>query len=196
MLSGFVAGLVSCATCLHAVGQELSVRATAEQIRVSAPQLHFLTDRLIQRLKDGNALAIDFDLMVVGEGKQTVLGRRSERFIVSYDIWEERFSVSRALGSEMTASRLSPRAAELWCLENLSLASSGLPEDRPLWVRLSIRGRNNRNARAVTEEEPLSLANLIEIFSRPGKQDENQWKLEAGPFRLRDLRREGGRAGG
>jgi hypothetical protein len=176
------------AACLTLAAQQLVVRATPDQIHVTTPKFHFLAGKPLELLKNGNTVAFDFHLAVLAEGKDRILRRSFERFVFSYDIWEERFSVSRLRGQRSSASRLSAQAAEAWCLDNITVASSGIPADRPVWVRLDIRAQEDREERPVGEDETLSLANLIDIFSRPGKQEPNQWRLEAGPLLLRDLR--------
>ena len=181
------------AACFSLAAQQLVVRATPDQILVAAPQLRFITGKPLERLKNGNAVAFDFHLAVLGENKQEILRRNFERFVVSYDIWEEKFSVSRMRTHRSSAFRLNAQAAEAWCLDNMAMSSSGLPPERPVWVRLDVRAQESRDGRAVGEDEALSLASLIEIFSRPGKQESNQWRLEAGPVTLRELRANSGR---
>jgi hypothetical protein len=92
-------------------------------------------------------------------------------------------------------SRLSADAAEAWCLDNIAVSSSGLPRDRPVWIRLDIRAQENKNATPLAEDEGISLSSLIEIFSRTAKQEPNQWRLEAGPVRLDDIEKAAGRTG-
>src|SRR5688572_455620 len=162
---------------------------------VSAPKLHFLTGKPLERLRSGNAVAFDFHLAVLGDGKQSILRRNFDRFVVSYDIWEEKFSISRMRTTRSAASQLSADAAEAWCLDNIAVSSSGLPRDKPLWIRLDIRAQENRNVKPLGEDEGISLSSLIEIFSRPGKQEPNQWRLEAGPVRLGEIEKAAGRTG-
>lgn len=179
---------------INLLAQELSVRVTPDQIQVAAPKLHFLSGKPMERLRHGNAIPFDFQLSVLNDSKQ-VLRQTFERFVVSYDIWEERFSVTRTRGTRASVSNLTAVSAEAWCLDNLSMPGSGLPQDRPVWVRLDIRAQEARQSKPLESDEVLSLANLIEIFSRPGKQGGNQWRIEAGPLQFRDLRKSAGRTG-
>jgi hypothetical protein len=183
------------AACFTLFAQELVLRSSADQILVSAPKLHFLQGKPLERLRNGNAVAFDFHLAVLGEGKQSILRRNFDRFVVSYDIWEERFSVSRMRSARSSASRLTADATEAWCVENIAVSSSGLPQDRLVWVRLDVRAQERRDTELLTDEEGVSLAGLIELFSRPVKQEANQWRLEAGPIRLRDIHQSMGRSG-
>jgi hypothetical protein len=162
---------------------------------VSAPKLHFLTGKPLERLRNGNAVAFDFHLAVLAEGKQSILRRNFDRFVISYDIWEERFSISRMRTVRSAASRLTAGDAEAWCLDNIAVSSSGLPRDKPVWIRLEIRAQENRDPKPLTDEEGIGLLSLIEIFSRPVKQEPNQWRLEAGPITLGDIQKAAGRTG-
>jgi hypothetical protein len=162
---------------------------------VSAPKLHFLNGKPLERLRNGNAVAFDFHLAVLSEGKQSILRRNFDRFVVSYDIWEEKFSISRMRSARSSASRLSANAAETWCLDNIAVSTVGLAPDRLVWVRLDVRADVRERIALDDEEEGISLSSLIEIFSRSGKQEPNQWRLEAGPIRLRDIQKSTGRTG-
>ena len=189
----WIAVTAGTAACFTLAAEQLVVRATADQILVAAPKLRFLAGKPLERLKNGNAVAFDFHLAVLGERRQEILRRSFERFVISYDIWEERFSVSRMRSHRSSAFRLDAQAAEAWCLDNIAVPSSGLPPERPVWVRLDIRAQDPRERTTSSDDESLSLTALIELFSRSGKQEPNQWRLEAGPVTLRDLRAKSGR---
>jgi hypothetical protein len=94
-----------------------------------------------------------------------------------------------------SAARLTTDAAETWCLDNIAVSIVGLIPDRLVWVRLDVRADLRERAAIEDEDEGISLSSLIEIFSRPGKQQPNQWRLEAGPIRLRDIQKSAGRTG-
>ena len=68
---------------------------SAGEIRVTAPSLHFLTGKSLSRLHDGAAVPFDFQLIITAGSKNNVVARSLERFTVSYDVWEEKFSVVR-----------------------------------------------------------------------------------------------------
>jgi hypothetical protein len=193
---GCVSALAGTIACLSLFAQELVLRSSADQIMVAAPKLHFLTGKPLERLRDGNAVAFDFHLAVLAESKQSILRRSFDRFVISYDLWEEKFSISRMRTTRSSVSRLDANAAEAWCLDNIAVASSGLPTDKPVWVRLDIRAQENRGQQSLSaDDDGISLTSLIEIFSRPVKQEPNQWRLEAGPTRLNDIQKSTGRTG-
>lgn len=161
-----------------------------KQIRVSAPDLHFLTGRALETIRNGRAIAYDFQLRLLESG--VVRRRTLERFVISYDLWEERFSVTRlstGTSPRRTSPNLTQKLAEAWCLENLGVSTESLPADRPFGVELDIRAQEDRG----TTPEPLqeggvSLSSLVEIFSRPARAQQQRWEQRWQPARLNDMR--------
>lgn len=174
--------------------QELSVRVDSSNLlRVSAPGLHFLSGRSLERLKDGATVAFLGQVTLSTDANTTVAARAAARFALSYDIWEERLSVTRftiARNEVVTrsASHLSPRAAEAWCLDQLTLDPSLIPADRPVWIRFEVRVDSEREGAQVIGEPGINITRLIELFSRPTRAQQQRWQLDAGPVRLADLR--------
>src|SRR5688572_9001977 len=118
------------------LAQNLKVRLEADRLRISGPQLRLLTGRPLERLRNGSSVTYVLELTVRTEKAGRVLSRVRERFSLSYDLWEERFSVTRQATPTRSASNLSAAAAQAWCLDNLSLAAAHLPGDRAFWVEL------------------------------------------------------------
>jgi hypothetical protein len=102
---------------------ELTVRRSGEEIRIIAPRMRLLEGRTLDRLQNGMAVGFEFQLSVLGDGKRSVLKRTSTRFVMSYDLWEEKFSVTRVTGPSRSVSHLSASNAETWCVDQLSLAA-------------------------------------------------------------------------
>jgi len=175
--------------------QELSARLDqANILHVLAPGLHFLKGKSLERLKDGATVAILGQLTLSLDANVTIATRAIARFALSYDIWEERFSVSRfAAAHQETAARgashLSPEAAEAWCLDHLTVDTSVLPIGRQFWIRLELRIEDGREGNQIIGEPGINLTRLIEIFSRPARAQQQRWQLDAGPLHLADLRR-------
>jgi hypothetical protein len=181
--------------CLCLAAQELLVHNGGDQLHITAPKLHFLSGKPLERIQNGNAVAYDFQLSVLGgESKTAVLRRNFERFVFSYDLWEERFSVTRMRSTQNSASHLTMAAAEAWCLDNMTFSSSGLPANQVIWIRLEVRAQDPKEPGPAPGEQGISIASLIEIFGRAGKSKQPQyWRLEAGPLKLADLRTAAGR---
>jgi hypothetical protein len=163
-----------------------------------------LTGKSLTTLKNGVALPFDFQLTLWYGNRSVVFDRVLQRFVLSYDLWEEKFAIAKQRGFAMrfetrtnearrSASGLSADAAEAWCMDSISLSTAGLAENQPIWVKLDIRGAEPKEGSPVFGESGLSIASLIELFSRPVRASEQRWSLEAGPFRLDELKRLSGR---
>jgi hypothetical protein len=189
----WITAVVGVIAAISLWAQQLGVRATKEELRISAPRFHFLTGKPLQRIQNGNAVAFDFQLSALGDGKVTVLRRAFDRFVISYDLWEEKFSVTRMRSKQASAAHLSATDVETWCLDAITMSPTGLPTDRPIWIRLDIRAQEPKES--LISEPGISITQLIEIFSRAGKtQQENTWRVESGPIRM-DALLNSGRSG-
>ena len=159
-----------------------------DDLHVAAPQLHFLSGRPLSRLRDGATVVFISQLTIFRDDRGTVWRHAPERLTVSYDVWEEKFSV--ILGTtNRRASRLSAPATEAWCLNNLAISALGLAPERPFWFRLELRTADPKDLSAVVGEPGISIRGLIELFSRKPGADQDEWTLNAGPLRLANLPR-------
>lgn len=171
---------------LSVSAEDLVPRYNDGYLQVSAPRLHFITGKQLERLRNGVSVPFDFQLTLSAGSKGNGLSRALERFVVSYDIWEEKFSVIRQRDRRMSSVRLTATQAESWCLDNLSLPVSGLASDKALWLKLEIRSAERDQV--ALPGDGISLTTLIEIFSRPVRGPVDHWAMETGPFRLADLK--------
>jgi hypothetical protein len=167
----------------------LSATWDGDSIHVSAPQLHFLSGKPLERLKDGASVTFFSQLTVSTDANATVFRRLPERFVVSYDLWEEKFSVARLSGNPRRVSHLSAAAAEAWCLECMSVSAAGLDPQRPFWLRLELRTADPRDEAGIIGEPGINITRLIDLFSRRPRAEQPQWTLDAGPLRLASLKR-------
>ena len=174
---------------LSVSNENLTPRWVGDQLVVSVPGLHFLTGKSLERLRNGAAVPFDFQFSVSAGKGNPALQRALERFVVSYDIWEETFTVVRLRNSRRSGAHLSAAAAEEWCLENISLPPASVPARQTLWLKLEIRSAEAKPVLPVHEEGGISLATLIDVFSRPTRSSQDHWSVETGPFRLSDLKR-------
>ncbi|MBY0508466.1 MAG: hypothetical protein K2X03_31435 [Bryobacteraceae bacterium] len=171
-------------------GDELRPRLAGDALKVSSANLRLLTGRPLESLKNGATVTFDFQVTALNDARY-VLARTAERFVFSYDLWQERFSVVQLTARDTrqpsaAAANLLPDAAEQWCMERLALSASTLDRTRPLRLRLEIRADEPRRGRP--EEPPVSLATLIDLFSRPARREQRLWVLETLPFRLDSLK--------
>ncbi|MFN3325986.1 MAG: hypothetical protein ACK5AZ_21010 [Bryobacteraceae bacterium] len=164
--------------------QDLLVQARAQEVRVKAPEMHFLTGRALDRLKNGATVIFEIQLSLAVDSKSNALRRSIERFAVSYDLWEERFAVIGLRQGSKAVSHLSAQAAEVWCLDQLAVPTSGIAPERPVWLRLEIRAEESNERIDGDSDASVDLARLVELFSRGGQRREMRWSAEHGPVRL------------
>jgi hypothetical protein len=194
--SWLLAGL---ATPLFSVSaaEPLEVKYDGDNLHVSAPSLHFLTGKPLERLKDGASVAYIAQLTLFNDDHVTVVKRRQGRFVVSYALWEEKFSVTQ-LGTvpgslPASAGGLSAAAAEAWCLENLAITTLGMAPDRMYWLRFELATADQKDLSGMADEPGLSFRKLVDYLGRKPKQDEPHWAPLERRLRLYDLPRMTGR---
>lgn len=169
--------------------QQLAVRLDGDYLRVSAPHLNFLAGKPLERLKEGGSIAFLGQLSVTTV-PNTVEARSVARFALSYDIWEEKFSITRiGADSRRTVSHLSAAATEAWCLENLIIDRKQLPADRPFFVSLDLRVEDPRDQNGVIGDPGINITRMIEVFSRPARSQQPRWLIPGGPYNLADLKK-------
>src|SRR5438067_8074017 len=122
--------------------QDLAVRLDGDYLRISLPHIDFLKGKPLDRLKDGASVAFIGQLTITTSPNSVPAARSVARFAWSYDIWEERFSVTK-IGqtpeSRRTVSHLSAMAAENWCIDNMGIDRSLIPANQQFYVHLDLR---------------------------------------------------------
>lgn len=182
--------------------EELMVHPAGQELRISAPRLHFLTGSSLDRLRNGGTAPFDFQLSLSVGSRTNLFDRAVERIAVSYDLWEEKYSVTRMPGwatlrgavsrrsyERRGASHLSAAGAERWCIDNMAVSTAGIEMDQNLWVRLEVRSVEPRDSNPLFGDTGVSLNRLIDLFSHPPRSGQQHWALESGPHRLAELRR-------
>jgi hypothetical protein len=179
--------------CLSKVlsSEDLDARLEGGRIRVTAPRLRFVSGGALERLQNGVLVPFALQLSLSTDRWATVSHRDIERFIFSYDLWEQSFSIVKLGSPRQSASHMAARAAESWCIGGMALPPSDLAPDQPFWLRLEVRAENPSEDTRVMTEDGVSLTRLVELFSRRARGGENRWSVEAGPFRLASLARPG-----
>jgi hypothetical protein len=161
-----------------------------------SPKVDFLTGPALAHLRNAATVPIDINISVFSGAKNHLYGRSTDRFIVSFDLWEESFSVVKTQAPRRTASHLSARAAEAWCFNQMSIETAGLAPTEQLWAHVDVRAEEPAKdgrlfGRGNVSESGINLTSLIEIFSRPAQSQQQHWTLDAGPFTLNQIRRSG-----
>ena len=173
-------------------GQSVTVTAVGEGLRVRAPGFGFIKGEPLNRLRDGRSVRFDFELAVLAKPGAPTVTESRQSFILSYDLWEERFAVTHieTPGTPATTSRsishLTSKDAEAWCLDHLTVPVSALGRlgrDAPFWIRLAYRVQDQDRA-PDSDGGGFTLRGLIDTLSRRRKADELKDSIEAGPFTL------------
>jgi hypothetical protein len=175
--------------------EELMVNWQGEHLHITAPQVHFLTGKPLERLRNGATVVFDFSLSISSNSNLKLRDRALERYAISYDLWEEKFSVKQLRTARKPSSLLTGAAAEAWCIDNIAVGSGGVSPQEPVWLRLEVRGGDGKEAPIFGPrnigESGISLTSLVEIFSRPASPQQLKVVAEAGPIKLADIRRKG-----
>ena len=95
-------------------------------LHVQARGFSFIEGPVLTRLKEGRSVRIDFELTVLTKPEGPSVKQAAQGFTLSFDLWEERFAVSRIGSPPRSISHLRPRDAENWCLENSTMPVSSL----------------------------------------------------------------------
>ena len=172
--------------CVGGLAQSISIllERHGDHLSVTAPQLHFISGKALEKLRNGSTIAYLLTLTVAPEHsrKQTL----HAKFMVSYDLWEENYSVSR-LPDGRTASRLTAAMAEAWCLENVTIPIRSVPERQAFMIRLECTVEEDERKENGETSGPI-FADLVDIFSRKKQEAPQRWEISAGPFRLEELK--------
>jgi hypothetical protein len=166
--------------------QAMTVNTSGGVLRVVAPAFEVIEGAVLERLRDGRSVRLDFELEVIAQpqGPAVVQARRS--FNLSFDLWEERFAVTLLVTPPRSVSHLTRKAGEAWCLENLTIPLGELARfggSTSFWIRLAYRVPNQVPG-AGSDEETFTLQRLIDVLGRKPRDMQLGKSTEAGPFRL------------
>jgi hypothetical protein len=164
----------------------ISVFYDGESVRPVAPNLHFLTGKALDRLKDADTVVYVANLLLLTVDRSVPLNQKVGKFAVSYDILEEKFKVVITESAERTRSGMTAAQAEAWCLESLAISAAGLSQDRPFYLRLEMRAAGPKEEFSSIMADPIRA--FFEIVSRKAGPGDQHWgPLESRPLRLSDL---------
>ena len=190
-----VAAVVFCLGALSSElrAQDLAVHLDGDYLRITLPHINFLQGKPLDRLKDGASVAFLGQLTITTTPSSlNPIARSVSRFALSYDIWEEKFSVARigqTPDARSSQSHLSAQQAENWCLDNLGIDRSQIPSDRQFYVNLDLRIEDPKDQLGIIGDPGINITRLIEIFGRPTHGAQPRVLKSSGPFRLEDLKK-------
>jgi hypothetical protein len=174
--------------CFDGLAQSIPIypERHGDHLSVAAPQFHFISGKAVRRLQNGSTITYALQLSIVPEKSKKQTFQLLKQFMVSYDLWEEKYSVA-GLPDGGSASRLAADNAEAWCLENIAIPIRSIPEREPFMIRLEC-SINEDIEKENGERSGQIFADLVEIFSRKKKEPPQRWETVAGPFRLENLK--------
>jgi len=166
--------------------QSLTVRAAGDMLQVRGSGLRLIESAVAEHLKDGRSVRVDFEMTILDKAQGAAVTQNRQSFVLSFDLWEQRYAVTRTGAAPRSISHLTARDAEAWCVENLSIPLTALgrfSRDLPFWVRVEFRVQEQPPPPDDTQG-PLALRTLIEVFSRRGSEQALDRTFTAGPFRI------------
>jgi hypothetical protein len=166
--------------------QSLTVRAAGDMLQVRGSGLRLIEGVVADHLKDGRSVRVDFEMTIFDKAQGAAVTQNRQSFTLSFDLWEQRYAVTRTGAPRRSISHLMSRDAEAWCLENLSIPLTALgrfARDLPFWVRLEYRVQDQPSP--APEPGPLfALGTLIDALSRRRAEEALGQSFESGPFRI------------
>jgi hypothetical protein len=182
---------------LAMLAEDLALRWRNNLLEFSAPHMHFLTGKPLERLHNGAQVPFVFKISLYSGTKDHLCCQIAERFLISYSVWEEQFRVIKTQSPRKVADHLDIADAEAWCLKQMTMNPVGITDTEKFWAKVEIRipppdGKiaNPLGSETITETG-INLNSLIELFSRP-PATQFHWETEAGPMTLEEVKRRRG----
>ena len=127
-----VALLLMAISTVELLAQAMTVHRVGEALAVRAPTFTFIKGEPLVRLKDGRSLRVDLELSALPGPGGAAATQGRQVFILSYDLWEERFAVTQVGVPSRSIANRTAGEVEGWCLEQLTvpIASLGIARRR------------------------------------------------------------------
>jgi hypothetical protein len=162
-LSGFALAMMA---------EEMILNWRDNRLEFSAPRVHFLGGRPLELLHNAAPVPFDFQVTLWSGSRTHIFQKLTDRFVISYDLWEQKF---RVVKTQSPVRRI----------EHMTAMD-------PLWTRFEIRAEDGHDGALFggsINDSGVSLARLIELFSRPPMQQSHWGPFDVGPFTLDELKR-------
>jgi hypothetical protein len=168
-----------CGMAVAVITENLILEHRNHRLEFSAPRTDFFAGAPTARLR--SALEVPFLIKTTlwSGNKNHVFASAVDQFVISFDIWDETpnaYTVVKTFAPTKRASHLSAKDAQAWCLSQMSLDTTGLADNEPLWARLEILAedplrKGSPLGSSVNDSGISLLSPLIDMFSRsPGSQ--------------------------
>jgi len=166
----------------------LVVERQGNYLHVAAPRMHFLAGRPLEQLHNGTSVTFELVLTLQADHLSRPAIRLQERFVISFDLWEEKFSIVQLGAAGRSGSHLTADQAEAWCLDAMPVPLPALPAEKSFVLKLVCRVMENDSSSSGEGRSRLSLAGLIDVFSRKGRDTPLRWEADSGFLRLTELK--------
>ncbi len=163
----------------------LTAEPRGDRLHVTAPQMHFLVAKPLGQLQNGASVTYAFALAIAGSPGNKTYFSQQESFVVSFDLWEERFSVVQTGSHQRSVSHLTAAEAEAWCIDAVSAPLSALPSEKTFVIKLACQVVRNGTD---SESRSLTLAGLIDVFSRKEREAPMHWEAASEVLHRADLK--------
>jgi hypothetical protein len=183
----FVSGMA-----LAMLAEDLILDHRNNRLEFSAPRTDFFAGSPMARLRNAAEVPFQIKTTLWSGSHNHVFTSAVDQFVVSFDLWEQTYSVVKMQAPRQSASHLTAKAAQAWCLDQMSLDTTGLSASEPLWAQLEIRAEPQPRDGSLLGDSVNSsgislIAGLIDIFSRPAGSQPH-WTLEYPQFTLDQLK--------
>ena len=106
--------------------EEVILHWRDNRLEFSAPRVDFLRGKPLEMLHNAAPVPFDFQITLWSGTHDHVFQRLPERFVVSYDLWEEKFRVVKTQSPVRRVEHLSSADAEKWCWDQMAIDVGGV----------------------------------------------------------------------
>ncbi len=187
--AAFLSGMALAMLADAMLSEDLILQHRNHRLEFSAPRTDFFAGPPLMRLHNAAEVSFIIKTTLFSGTKDHVFTSAVDKFVVSFDLWEEKFSVVDRR-AQKSVKNLTEKAAQAWCLSQMGLDTTGLSGNEPLWARVDIgvedAPRDGGLLGDTVNSSGISLTSLIDFWSRPGSQP--QKRLEYPAFTLDQLK--------
>ncbi len=176
--------------CVQAGAQSGSLRVErrGDFLTMAMPHLHFLAGKALEKLHDGATVIYLLTATAIEAHAKKPVFQLRERFSVSFDLWEETYSVAQLRQDGRTASRLTAAMAEAWCLDAMPMPVRAVPDGQRFMIRLECSVDENYSGSKGKGGSGLTLESLVDVLSRKKNEEPLHWEAVSDLLLLGDLK--------
>src|SRR5690348_7267886 len=81
-------------------------RAAQDMLQLRGSGLRLIEGVVADHLKDGRSVRVDFEMTIVDKPQGSTVTQNRQSFVLSFDLWEQRYAVTRAGSPPRSISHL------------------------------------------------------------------------------------------